>query len=327
MDVQELIQSIDIVEYISQFVDLEQRGDEWWGLSCFKNERTPSFSVRQDPPVFYDYSSGIGGNVFTFTRYYYKCSKNEAYQKLLDYVGAEADAIKTPKLLATIICKKFARTHTISKQSIVTALPDNYMDKYDADQQALAVWEREGISREVLDRFQVRYDKFSRRLVYPIRDAQGKIVNVGGRTIDPQWKEKGLKKYNYFMSWGSLTTIYGLAENLQNIKQSGEIILFEGCKSVLLASSFGVQNTGAILTSHLNPHQMKMLARLGCRVVFALDKDVNILNDHNIQRLARYVNVEYICDDTGLLDEKDAPVDKGAEVFRELYNKRRKFSE
>lgn len=327
MDVQDLIQSIDIVEYISQFVDLEQRGDEWWGLSCFKNERTPSFSVRQDPPVFYDYSSGIGGNVFTFTRYYYKCSKNEAYQKLLDYVGAEADAIKTPKLLATIICKKFARTHTINKQSIVTALPDNYMDKYDADPQALAVWEREGISREVLDRFQVRYDKFSRRLVYPIRDAQGKIVNVGGRTIDPQWKEKGLKKYNYFMSWGSLTTIYGLAENLQNIKQSGEIILFEGCKSVLLASSFGVQNTGAILTSHLNPHQMKMLARLGCRVVFALDKDVNVLNDHNIQRLARYVNVEYICDDTGLLDEKDAPVDKGAEVFRELYNKRRKFSE
>lgn len=327
MDVNDLIQSIDIVEYISQFVDLEQRGDEWWGLSCFKEERTPSFSVRKDPPVFYDYSSGIGGNVFTFTRYYYKCSKNEAYHKLLAYIGADADMVSTPKLSATIICKKYARAKSVDKQSTATILPLNYMERYDTDPQALSVWQNEGISKEVLGRFQVRYDKFSKRLVYPIRDIQGNIVNVGGRTIDPQWKEKGLKKYNYFMSWGSLTTIYGFAENLTYIEQAGEIILFEGCKSVLIASSFGVNNTGAILTSHLNPHQMKILARLGCRVVFALDKDVNILNDHNIQKLARYVNVEYIYDDTDLLDEKDAPVDKGAEVFNELYKNRRKFSE
>ena len=72
MELTEMLQQINIVEYISQYVDLEKRGDEWWGLSCFTNEKTPSFSVREDPPVFYDYSSGIGGNLYTFVRYYIK---------------------------------------------------------------------------------------------------------------------------------------------------------------------------------------------------------------------------------------------------------------
>ena len=48
MDLDDLIKSIDIVDYLSQFVDLEQRGDEFWGLSCFKDENTPSFSVRRE---------------------------------------------------------------------------------------------------------------------------------------------------------------------------------------------------------------------------------------------------------------------------------------
>lgn len=52
MELDELIKSIDIVEYLSQFIELEQRGDEFWGLSPLKDEHTPSFSVRKEPPVF-----------------------------------------------------------------------------------------------------------------------------------------------------------------------------------------------------------------------------------------------------------------------------------
>ena len=56
--------------------------------------------------------------------------------------------------------------------------------------------------------------------------------------------------------WGELKTIYGFAENLENIKKQGEIILFEGCKSVLMADTWGIHNAGAILTSHLNPNSL-----------------------------------------------------------------------
>ena len=122
-----------------------------------------------------------------------------------------------------------------------------------------------------------------------------------------------------------MKTIYGLYENMDAIRDKREIILFEGCKSVLKAASWGIENTGAILTSHLNPAQMKILAKLGFNVVFALDKDVKIREDHNIAILKNYVNVTYIYDAADWLDEKDAPVDKGEEIFRELYERRFRY--
>ena len=53
-----------------------------------------------------------------------------------------------------------------------------------------------------------------------------------------------------------------------------------------------------------------------------LDKEIDIRRDHNINKLRQYVNIEYLCDKDNLLSEKDAPVDKGEEVFDVLYNSR-----
>lgn len=326
MELEDLIQSVDIVDYISQFVDLEEKNGEFWGLSCFKDEKTPSFSVRKDPPVFYDYSSGIGGNVFTFVKYYNQCSSQEAVEILKAFCGLNGQKIVSrQKMSATLTCKKFATPKRRQKQSAVTILSDDYMERYEKKPEKLAIWKQEGISEASLERFQVCYDSFSDRLVYPIRNMDGKIVNIGGRTLDPEWKEKKLRKYTYFHPWGTMETIYGLFENLEYILEKKEVILFEGCKSVLIADTWGIKNCGAILTSHLNPAQMKILAKLGCRVVFALDKDVRIRDDHNIKILKNYVDVDYLWDKADLLDDKDAPVDKGLEVFKQLYADRLRY--
>lgn len=326
MELSDLIESVDILEYISQFVELEQKGDEWWGLSCFREEKTPSFSVRTDPPVFFDYSSGIGGNVFTFIRYYNNCSAKEAVEILKKYAGFDGETVAPrEKMAATLTCKKFRKPKQTVKQSKGTVLPDNYMERYEERSDKLQAWLDEGISMESLNRFSVKYDAFSDRLVYPIRNLAGKIVNIGGRALDPEWKAKNLRKYTYFYGWGTMDTIYGLFDNLDDILKKREIILFEGCKSVLLADTWGIKNCASLLTSHLNPHQMKILARLGCRVVFALDKEIRIREDHNIQKLKNYVEVEYLWDRNDLLDEKDAPVDKGRDVFLRLYEERMKF--
>ena len=323
LDLEELIRSIDIVEYISQYIDLEQRGFEFWGLSCFKSENTPSFSVRRDPGFFYDYSSGIGGNLFTFVKEYNKCSNTEAIEILKNYAGYDGQVSAGHKRLqAEIDCRRFAKPKNNAKLGKNTILTDDYMDRYENRSDKLDVWRAEGISDESLKKFQVKYDSFSDRLVYPIRNLDGKIVNIGGRTLDPQWKDKKLRKYTYFHSWGTLNVIYGLYENMESILKKREVILFEGCKSVLLANTWGIENTGAILTSHLNGEQLNLLIKLGCRVVFALDKDVNIWKDKNIMKLNRYVNCEFLWDSKGLLDEKDSPVDKGLEVFNTLYEDR-----
>lgn len=326
MELEDLIESIDIVDYISQFVDLEEKNGEYWGLSPFKDEKTPSFSVRRETNSFYDFSSGIGGNVFTFVRFYNHCTNAEAVSILKKFAGYDGETVvPRKKMAATLICKRFKPQKTRKKTSGGTIYPVNCMEKYEKREDKLAVWENEGISKESLDKYQVYYDSFSDRLVYPIRNISGRIVNIGGRTLDPKWKEKKLRKYTYFSGWGEMDVIYGLFENMDAILSAHEVILFEGCKSVLLANTWGIHNTGALLTSHLNPQQLKILVRLGVRVVFALDKDVRVRDDHNISKLKQYVNTFYLWDKEDLLDEKDAPVDKGQEVFQILYEQRLRY--
>jgi DNA primase len=319
---------VDIVDVISQVVDLEERNGEFWGISPFTDppERTPSFSVRRESGTFYDFSSGIGGNTYTFLRYYYHYSRQEAIAKLKTLAHVTDDGVHMiikPSMAETVRIFRPPQQHR--KESKMTMLAPDYMDRFENRPEKLEIWRNEGIPDEVMERFSVRYDPFSNRIVYPIRDPDGTIVNVGGRTLDTDWKEKGEKKYCYFFPWGRMQTVYGLAENKDTIKEAGAVILFEGCKSVLKAASWGIENTGAILTSHLNPDQTRILVRLGCDVVFALDKGVDIRKDHNIQQLKQFVNVFYLWDRDGLLDDKDSPVDKGEEVFRTLCESRLRY--
>ena len=89
MELSELIESVDILDYISQFTDFTEKNGEYWALSPLKEENTPSFSVRKEENAFYDFSSGVGGNVLTFIRYYYKCGYAEAIEKLKAFAGMD----------------------------------------------------------------------------------------------------------------------------------------------------------------------------------------------------------------------------------------------
>lgn len=333
MDIQELLKTIDVVDFFNQYTELEQKGREWWGLTPFKEERTPSFSVDPDNRVFYCFSTGIGGTVIDFLKAYYKCSSREAIEKLKEYCGKEGITLDfKERLAATGICKKFRRKVKNTKPSTAKVLPESCMDKYMEDKN-LDVWVNEGISREILKEYQVKYDPFGNRLVYPIRNLNGEIVNIGGRTLDPEWKEKNIRKYTYYHTWGTIDIIFGLYESLKNktgILSTKNLTIFEGAKSVMLANTYGIRDCGAILTSHLNHNQTVILLHLCSRqniaVTFALDKEVDIHADKNIMMLKKYLNVYYIEDRNNLLpDPKMAPIDMGEDIFRKLFDERRKL--
>ena len=323
MEVEELLERIDILEYISQYCDFEERNGEWWALSPFKEEKTPSFSVNTEKQRFYDFSSGAYGNLIHFVRRYHQCGFQDAVDKLIKYANIEdADRPATSSLSVTKVAKRFKRQKRESKESASVILSDDHMDRYEFDKEKLTPWFSEGIGWETMKRFSVSYDSFSDRIVFPIRSYDGKIINVCGRTMDPEYKEKKLRKYTYFHPLGILDTLYGYSDNAKSIRDSGEIILVEGAKSVMLAHEWGVTNTAAILTSHLNPHQLLFLIKLGCRVVFALDEDVDILDDPQIKKLCRYVSVEWVKNHDGLLKSKMAPVDAGKHTWNLLYERR-----
>ena len=83
---------------------------------------------------------------------------------------------------------------------------------------------------------------------------------------------------------------------------------------------------GALCTSHLNENQFRVLVKLGRPCIFALDSDVNIRADKNIARLCRYVPVQAVINRDGLLAPKEAPVDRGKEVWETLYQQRIKLN-
>lgn len=324
MEVDDILEQVDILEYISQYCDFEEKNGEYWALSPFKEEKTPSFSVNTEKQRFYDFSSGAGGNLIHFIRRYNDCSFIDALNILKKYANITEDSEKViGRLESTKVAKRFKRKSPTSKESKSVVLPPNYMERYEFNENKLQAWVDEGIDLDTMKKFGVCYDSFSNRIVFPIKNYAGDIINVCGRTLEPDFKEKGLRKYTYFKPLGILDTLFGFSDNKQAIMEKREIIIFEGSKSVMLAHGWGIHNTCAILTSHLNPQQLLFLIKLGIRVVFALDEDVDIREDMNIAKLKRYVRIEWVKNRDNLLSSKMAPVDAGFEVWQKLYERRK----
>lgn len=324
MEVDDILEQVDILEYISQYCDFEEKNGEYWALSPFKDEKTPSFSVNTEKQRFYDFSSGAGGNLIHFVRRYNNCGFIEAVNILKKYANITDDSERSiVRLETTKIIKKFGRRIPKKKESKSVVLPLNYMERYEFNEDKLQAWVNEGIDFDTMRKFNVAYDSFSNRIVFPVKNYDGDIINVCGRTLDEDYKEKGLRKYTYFKPLGILDTLFGFSDNKEAILKKREIIIFEGSKSVMLAHSWGIFNTCAILTSHLNPQQLLFLIKLGVRVVFALDEDVDITDDINIAKLKRYVRIEWVKNRDNLLSSKMAPVDAGFEVWQNLYERRK----
>lgn len=331
MEVADIIEAIDITEYISQFVELEEKGGELWGLSPFKAENTPSFSLNPEKKFWYDFSAGIGGNLVDFVMQREGVSVKGAINILRKYAKIpEQGNGGIQRLEATKIARRY-RNH-VKPRAVTTARPlsSNYMERYEFRRDKLKLWADEGIDWEIMRKYGVRYDAFDNRIVYPIKDYEGNIISVCGRTCDPDFKAKKIRKYTYFQEIGTIDTLYGYSDNQDAIRQAKEIILFEGAKSCLKMAGWGYGNTAAILTSHLSLNQYQFLLKLsswhGIRIVFALDADVDITRDKNIMKLAQYARVEWVKNLGDLLNEKDSPVDQGLEVFQTLYNGRRCLS-
>ena len=300
-------------------------------MSPFKDEKTPSFSVNPEKGFWYDFSTGIGGNLIDFVMQMNSVPVRGAVNILRRYAGIKDDEAETPKHLeATKVAKRYRHRAKSKAQVLAKPLPDNYMDRYEFRQDKLQTWADEGIDWEIMRKYGVRYDAFDNRIVYPIKDYDGNIISVCGRTCDPEFKAKKIRKYTYFQEVGTIDTLYGFSDHRDAILQSGEIILFEGAKSCLKMEGWGFCNTAALLTSHLSQNQYKFLLHLSswndvC-IVFALDSEVDITKDKSIMRLTQFARVEWVKNKDGLLPEKDSPVDQGLEVFRKLYSERRRLS-
>lgn len=314
----DLIEKIDILSYIGQYVKLQPQGQEYVGLSPFTNEKTPSFFVSPQKKYWYCFSCGEGGTVIKFVQKYHKVNYEKAIQMLSSWghitIGNEEPIMK----LIRRYKKREEEVIPIRKE-----LDKNIMDKY--KNVTISSWVNEGISKDVLEKYQVRYDDNACRIVFPIWDIDGRLINIKGRAAHPRWKEFGMAKYIYYFPLGKNDLFWGYHWHLQDIINKNEIILVEGEKSVMKLETNNVNNVVALGTSHLSKEQMQILLKLRVNVVVALDKDKNPREDKNLQNLSKYNKCFVIIDNNNLLKEKDSPIDCGIDVFKKLYEQKEIF--
>lgn len=314
----DLIEKIDILSYIGQYVKLQPQGQEYVGLSPFTNEKTPSFFVSPQKKYWYCFSCGEGGTVIKFVQKYHKVNYEKAIQMLSSWghiaIGNEEPIMK----LIRRYKKREEEVIPIRKE-----LDKDIMNKY--KNVTISSWVNEGISKEVLEKYQVRYDDNACRIVFPIWDIDGRLINIKGRAAHPRWKEFGMAKYIYYFPLGKNDLFWGYHWHLQDIINKNEIILVEGEKSVMKLETNNVNNVVALGTSHLSKEQMQILLKLRVNVVVALDKDKNPREDKNLQNLSKYNKCFVIIDNNNLLKEKDSPIDCGIDVFKKLYEQKEIF--
>ncbi len=201
-----------------------------------------------------------------------------------------------------------------------------------------AEWLDDGISAEVMKRFNILYSPLENSVIIPHYNSDNELVGIRSRLLDKELAEK-YGKYMPTSIEGKLYrhplgfNLYGLNTNKNNISRIGMAIIAEGEKSVLQAETFlGRENNVvcAACGSNINKWQIMKLIK-DCTVqeiVIAFDKE----NDEDgkyysklfalCKKYSPYCNFSFIYDTGGLLGEKESPFDKGAEVFYELIDKR-----
>ena len=203
-------------------------------------------------------------------------------------------------------------------------------------------WLKEGMTQKCLDLAQIGFYPGGDQITIPHYDKDGRFIGVRGRALCQDEAERfgkyrplkiGKQLYNHPLGMN----LYGLNWAQDNIKTMEKAIVFESEKSVLkYISYFGIENNIAVACcgSSISAYQIHMLIAAGAKeIVIAFDRDFEELGDaihkrritnfrklHN--RYKNYVNLSFINDFKKLTGHKDAPIDKGPEIFLALFKSR-----
>ncbi len=317
----------DLIEYVSQTMELEQKGDNLWAHCPKHVDETPSLSFSIKDGFYHCFSCGRSGRMIWWLYDYEGLSFDDAVAKAARL--ANMDITKICQSETAIYLKKLnqmaAKTPVKVQHPVLNA---SEYEKYKKEQ--IPEWLEEGIEQNVMDLFGIRVDPWQNRIVYPVYDVDGNLINIKGRTRYPNYKELRLSKYINYFKVGCMDYFQGLNITLTYVKQQNEIIIFESVKSVMKAFGWGYRYCASAETHSLSDEQLALLIRLKVNVVFAWDTDVSYFDSDikkQINALKRITNVYVIDDPDKLLggkESKNAPVDCGKEVWETLYAKKRK---
>ena len=323
--IDDICSKVDLLEYASKSVDFTQRGTDNFVAHCPKHiDKTPSLTISVAKNFFYCFSCKHGGNILNWLMYYEKLSFQQALKKVSAMVGEDLDNYKISETLS--FYKQLQKLQLVKiKQVKRETLDDAILAKYELS--APQIWVEEGICPDIMKKYNIRIDRKTNRIVYPVYDKYFNLIGIKGRTMYSNYSDLGLQKYQNYHKIGTTDFFAGLKNTISNIREKSEVIVFEGMKSGMKAEAWGYDNWVASETSLINGEQVKILIDLGVKdVVIAFDNDIGLQRIKQTTRLLRkFVNVYCVFDKHKILGDKSeklSPVDNGKEVWEQLYKER-----
>ena len=294
-------QSNDIVDVISQYVRLKRSGRNYFGLCPFHNEKSPSFSVSPEKQIFHCFGCGVGGNVFTFLTKIEGINFVEAVQIL-----AERANIQLPTLEDNVDSAKEALKAKVYKVNEFTAkyyhenlyrpeskIAQEYIKKRKLSNETLKVFQigfsgkfdelykelkKQGFEdREILESGLVNknergqyIDRYRNRLMFPICDARGRVIAFGGRVLDDSKPKYINSPENIVYSKGR--HLYGLnVAKKYDIKK--RLLIVEGYMDVVSLHQRDIHNVVASLGTALTQQQGYLLRNITEQIILSYDSD------------------------------------------------------
>ena len=277
--IDEVRQTNDIVDIISQYVHLKRSGRNFFGLCPFHNEKSPSFSVSPDKQIFHCFGCGVGGNVFTFLTRIEGISFIEAVQTLAERSNIQLPAIENnqdsqkEELKAKVfkvneftaqfyhenlykpeskIAQEYIKKRKLTNETL-KSFRLGFSGKFDELYKAL---KKEGFQDlEILESGLVnkndngRYiDRYRNRLMFPICDARGRVIAFGGRVLDDSKPKYINSPENIVYSKGR--NLFGL--NVAKKGDTKKLLIVEGYMDVISLHQRGITNVVAPLRNSIN---------------------------------------------------------------------------
>ena len=300
--IEEVRSKNDIVDVVSQYVRLTKKGNSYFGLCPFHNEKTPSFSVTPGKQMYYCFGCGAGGNVFNFIMEYENYTFGEALKHLADRAGVELPKIEYSREVRQKAQEK-AELLEINKQA---AQYYYYQLRTEKGQTGLDYLKNRGLSEETMRKFGLgysdraggglyrylkakgypddrlresglfnvderhgMYDKFWNRVIFPIMDVNNRVIGFGGRVM-------GDAKPKYLNSpetkiFDKSRNLYGL--NIARTTRKKYLILCEGYMDVISMHQAGFTNAVASLGTALTSGHASLLKRYTQEVLLLYDSD------------------------------------------------------
>lgn len=305
--IERILDASDIVEVISNFVNLKKRGVNFLGLCPFHNERTPSFTVSPSKGIFKCFGCGKGGNAVNFIMEHESLSYPEALRYLagkfhIDLVEKE----ESPE----------ERQLKDDRESlmVVSAFAQKYFTRYlwnepEGRGVGLSYFRERGIRDEIIKKFELGYspegksvftetalkegyrmdflektgltikrddwirDRFSGRVIFPVHNVAGRVIAFGGRIL----KEDG-NSAKYLNSpeseiYNKSRIVYGIFQAKREIAKAEKCYLVEGYTDLISLHQAGIENVVASSGTSLTTEQIRLIRRFATNITILYDGD------------------------------------------------------